>query len=220
MFQHVCAWCWYTRGRFERTHGDVLSGHTGLFSVSHTTHHTAHTPHHNNTTTTPHGDRDRGRQRKKTETVTEREEKIHFQCGGAWPFLVDVVFCLVHPVNGQVRLCFDFFQCILAGLTVLISAVYFIYAVTVVNFLNRLLMHLQFRFFQNYSVVQLQFLFFRNYFCISFLWKGYLPFNNHLFYCLSRARRGGKHALQHAPRTAMWKGKLSPHSQMGLLSKV
>ena len=25
---NMCAWCWYTRGRFERTHGDVLSGHT------------------------------------------------------------------------------------------------------------------------------------------------------------------------------------------------
>ena len=45
--KHVRAWCWYTRGRFERAHGDVLSGHTVFFSVSHTT--TPHTPHtHNN----------------------------------------------------------------------------------------------------------------------------------------------------------------------------
>ena len=29
MFQHVCAWCRYTRGRLEHTHGDVLSGHMG-----------------------------------------------------------------------------------------------------------------------------------------------------------------------------------------------
>ena len=25
MFQHMCAWCWYKRRRFERTHGDVFS---------------------------------------------------------------------------------------------------------------------------------------------------------------------------------------------------
>ena len=56
-FLYMCAWCRYTQGRFERAHGDVLSGHTGFFSVSHTTHHnTAHTTtnrnnnhHHNNT---------------------------------------------------------------------------------------------------------------------------------------------------------------------------
>ena len=29
VFQHVCAWCRDTRGRFERTHGDVLNVHTG-----------------------------------------------------------------------------------------------------------------------------------------------------------------------------------------------
>ena len=26
---NICAWCRYTRGRYERTHGDVLNGHTG-----------------------------------------------------------------------------------------------------------------------------------------------------------------------------------------------
>ena len=36
MFQHVCAWCRYTRRRFERTHGDVLSGHTAPHTTSHT----------------------------------------------------------------------------------------------------------------------------------------------------------------------------------------
>ena len=86
-----CACCRHTRGRFECTHGGVLSLHTG-FSACHTphatrhstttTHHTHHTqpdtPHtrpqtqtttHNDTTThtTSHGDRDRERrQRKKT----------------------------------------------------------------------------------------------------------------------------------------------------------
>ena len=62
--KHVRAWCWYTRGRFERAHGDVLSGHTVFFSVSHTT--TPRTPHTQQrtatttTTTTTHRDRDRG----------------------------------------------------------------------------------------------------------------------------------------------------------------
>ena len=88
MFQHVCAWCQYTRGRFERTHGDVLSGHTG-FSRCHPTHtqhnthtHTPHrTPHRthattqlNNTTTTPRGESDRDRQRQRKKTATERRK--------------------------------------------------------------------------------------------------------------------------------------------------
>ena len=122
VFQHVCAWCRYTRGRFERTHGDVLSGHTEFRSVSHTNTHTlTHTTQpittQHITTTTPHGERQR--QRKKT--GTEREEKTEeerqdkrredkrrqkrevrrffFQCGGAWPFFfVGVVICLVNPV--------------------------------------------------------------------------------------------------------------------------
>ena len=42
---NMCAWCRYKRGRFGRTHGDVLSGHAGFFSVSH------HTTHHTHTTT-------------------------------------------------------------------------------------------------------------------------------------------------------------------------
>ena len=101
MLKHVCAWCWYTRGRFERTHGDVLSGHTGFRSVSHTTHThmNTHTTPQNNTNTTQHNtaqhnttqhnttrpqhhteiDRDRQRQtetdRDRKKTGTEREEK-------------------------------------------------------------------------------------------------------------------------------------------------
>ena len=98
MLKHVCAWCRYTRGRMERTHRDVLSGHRGFFSVSHHTQYTAHTPqhrtqhttthnntprhtaprhttaHHNNMTTTQHGDRDRERQRGKAEKERERRE--------------------------------------------------------------------------------------------------------------------------------------------------
>ena len=114
LLKHMCAWCQHTLGRFERTHGDVLSGHTGFFSVSHTTPHRTHTTpqhktqhtttHHNNTTTAPHDSRERQRQRE-TETDREREEKrrekIHFQCGGAWPFFVHGVLCLVKPVNAR-----------------------------------------------------------------------------------------------------------------------
>ena len=78
---NMCAWCRYTRGRFEHTHGHVLNGHTGFFSVPHNTHYTPHRTHtttqdttqHNNTTTPPLGDRERQRQRKKT--GTESEEK-------------------------------------------------------------------------------------------------------------------------------------------------
>ena len=54
-------------------------------------------------------DRERESQRKRVaKTVREereereKREKIHFQCGGALPFLVDVVLCLVHPVNDRV----------------------------------------------------------------------------------------------------------------------
>ena len=60
---------------FERTHGDVLSGHTAP------THHTAPRRHQNTTR------RQRQRQR----------EKIHFQCGGVWPFFVGVVIFWLIP---------------------------------------------------------------------------------------------------------------------------
>ena len=95
MLKHVCAWCRYTRGRgrFERTHGDVLSGHTGFFSVSHTTHHTTtqDTTYHNTTPTTRpqhHTEKEHRErtQRKKTEEEDrdrerrgdEREEERRF----------------------------------------------------------------------------------------------------------------------------------------------
>ena len=78
MFQHVCAWCRYKRGRFERTHGDVLSGHTGFSSVPHHTPHTTtqHRTTHNNTRRQrqTETDRDRGRRQRK-KTGTERESK-------------------------------------------------------------------------------------------------------------------------------------------------
>ena len=76
MLKHVCAWCWHTRGRFERTHGDVLSGHTGFFSVSHTTHQNA--TQHNTTTRPQHHtetETETDRDRERTTGDREREEK-------------------------------------------------------------------------------------------------------------------------------------------------
>ena len=97
-----------TRGFFSVSH-----------TTHHTAHHTAHTttttqPQHNHTETETETDRDRQRQtetekedrdrerredgrgetrqekrRQKKTRHDKRREKIHFQCGGAWPF-----FCL------------------------------------------------------------------------------------------------------------------------------
>ena len=74
----------------------------------------------------------------------ERREKLHFQCGGAWPFLVDVVLCLVHPVNDRVLSLLNRvkYECSLISFSAswlvnsfLVSANYLIYAVTVFYFL-------------------------------------------------------------------------------------
>ena len=48
--------------------------------------------------------RQKNRRQKKTgqHEREERRQKINFQCGGAWPFLVDGVLCLVHLVNHRV----------------------------------------------------------------------------------------------------------------------
>ena len=113
---------WYTfktspcmpapRAHVEKTCARGAGIH-GVFSVSHTTHttHTTHhtTTHHNNTTTTPHGDRHRerdkerrGDEREEDKRIEERKreerEKILFQCGGAWPFFIDGVLFLVSPI--------------------------------------------------------------------------------------------------------------------------
>ena len=84
MLFNMCACCRHTRGRFECTHGGVLSLHTG-FSACHTPLHNHHTPHttthhdHQQHSTTTHNDTHiarRQRQRKKTEKEDrEREEK-------------------------------------------------------------------------------------------------------------------------------------------------
>ena len=95
--------------------GTCLSGHTVFFSVSHhttTPQHTTQTTHqihdtrHNTTrrqTETEKEDRDRGRrgdEREDDKTRAERRvkrEKIHFQCGGAWPFFIGVVIFRLIP---------------------------------------------------------------------------------------------------------------------------
>ena len=68
--------------------------------------------------------RETEREDREDKTTEERRETIHFQCGGAWPFFVDGVLFLINPVSHarlvlakqcQVRLFFDFFQCILTG---------------------------------------------------------------------------------------------------------
>ena len=59
-FMWAC--CRYTRGHFERTHGDVLNAHTG-FSACHTT-----------TNTTPHTDTHRHTQHAHTNTHTQQQQ--------------------------------------------------------------------------------------------------------------------------------------------------
>ena len=114
MLKDVCAWFRYIRGRFERTHGGVLNRHTAPHTTPHThthrehththTHHTTRQQHDYNTTRRQRQREDRERRqrqrekrRRKRRRQDKRREKIHFQCGGAWPFLVDGVF-LVNPV--------------------------------------------------------------------------------------------------------------------------
>ena len=74
MLKSMCACCRHTRGRFECTHGGVLSLHTG-FSACHTTHHTPHhtTPHKHHTNTQPHTTTHTHHQH--TETEIEKGEK-------------------------------------------------------------------------------------------------------------------------------------------------
>ena len=63
----MCAWCRYTRGRFESTHGGFFLRAKPRHTPHHTnhTHHTQHTHHtnHAHQHATTHGDTDRDRQR-------------------------------------------------------------------------------------------------------------------------------------------------------------
>ena len=138
-----------------KTHVRVVPAYTGVFSVSHTTHPTHHNPpqppHHTETDT----ERDRDKERRGDEreedredkTTEERTEKIHFQCGGAWPFFVDVVIFWLIPLRTklvlakqcQVRFILDFSRLTVFIICELIflcsySFHFFAYAVTVSNF--------------------------------------------------------------------------------------
>ena len=68
---HMCfnmwAWCWYTRGRFERTHG-------GFSNVSHLTHRT-HTTTRDTTTTTATTTQNNTRRQSQRQTEEEDRER-------------------------------------------------------------------------------------------------------------------------------------------------
>ena len=143
MFQHVCAWCQYKRGRFERTRRRVEWTHGVSKRVTHDTpHHTNNTTQHNttqhnttqhnttrtqhehntNTTRTQHHttqretetDRDRQRQRKKTGTQGEEKNKTREERRFIFS-MVRLRTRLELPKQCQVRPIFDFFQHPLAG---------------------------------------------------------------------------------------------------------
>ena len=67
MFQHACALCRHTRGRFERTHGGIFFECTRVFFQRFTPHHNTR---HNTTRRQTETDRDRQRQ-----TETEKEDR-------------------------------------------------------------------------------------------------------------------------------------------------
>ena len=68
---YMWAWCRYTRGRFECTHGGVLNVYTGFFHVFFTVpQHTKHTPRPQRHT--PHNTT---RRQKQKETEKERQDK-------------------------------------------------------------------------------------------------------------------------------------------------
>ena len=114
MSKHVCAWCrlhtgtfrTYTRRRVEWTHGvfQRVTHHTPQHKTQHNT--TTRPPHRTETETETDRDRERRqgqrekRRRKRRDKTRQdkRREKIHFQCGGAWPFFVDGVLFLVNSV--------------------------------------------------------------------------------------------------------------------------
>ena len=72
------AWCRYTRGRFESTHGGVLNVHTEVFLIVHTE--TPHAPHNTDRETQRQRqtdtERERDRQRE-TERDRERQREIY-----------------------------------------------------------------------------------------------------------------------------------------------
>ena len=90
-----------TRGRVEWTHG--------IFQLA-TPHHTSHTHHNTRHNTPQQHDRNNTRRQRHAETenedredktTEERREKIDFQCGGAWPFLLIECFVLLNLSNAR-----------------------------------------------------------------------------------------------------------------------
>ena len=87
MLTSMCACSRHTRRCFECTHGGVLSLHTE-FSACHTTRHTHHTHHthhtntttHNDTHTTPHGDRDREKRQRLKQMLVYLIPVLHSHC--------------------------------------------------------------------------------------------------------------------------------------------
>ena len=81
MWKQMCAWCWYTRGRFECTHGGVFeSTHWffHVFSACRNTHEHTHTQTHtttnnNTTTTTTHTTQHHNTTRRQRQRETERD---------------------------------------------------------------------------------------------------------------------------------------------------
>ena len=97
------------RAHVENTRARGASTH-GVFQrvTHHTPHHKPPQQHDHHTTRqrdrdreTEKEDRDkerRGDEREEDKKIEGRREKIHFQCGGAWPFFIDGVLFLVNPV--------------------------------------------------------------------------------------------------------------------------
>ena len=85
VFQHMCAWCRYTRGRFECTHGGVFEAKYGFFHVffsvpQHTQTHTPNTPQQHRTThnnTRRQTDRQRQRKQEKARRGTREGKTRH-----------------------------------------------------------------------------------------------------------------------------------------------
>ena len=92
-----------------------------------------------------------------------KREKIHLQCGGAWPFLVDGVLGLVHPVSVKYDCSLISFSAPWQVNSFFDICELFIYSMQLqfaVFFLFFLVMQLQFQNFQNCLVMQLQYFFF------------------------------------------------------------
>ena len=171
----------YTRGCFEWTHGVFQrfthtdhTDHTDHTQTPQTPHPLPHSTHHNNTTTTPHEnrerDRDRQRQRhrerRRRQKEKRREETREDSFFGWWCM---AVFCWCSDFLGNsvcardlsllnsVKIDPSLISCARWQVnSFLVSSNYLFCAVTVCSFFFD--MQLQFQNFQNYLLMQLQFL--------------------------------------------------------------